>query len=194
MRREKARSIFQWLKTVAFMSGVLLIPFHLTSGQGSYDVYTYVSDYWRHAVVVIKNFQIVDDIPISGRSISSVDITPDNTRLYATNNGETSISMIVVDPQSPDYRKETVIRTAGSPLRIRIHPDGLKAYVAVGAGRDIHVLDTDPDSHTYNSIVKTITLPRYVFDMDFSPGADQLFVICEEGPPGNLFVVDTGED
>ena len=141
---------------------------------------------------MIKNFQIVDDISLSADSISSVDITPDGSRLYATNNGGMSISMIVVDPESPNYRKETVIRTEGSPLRIKMYPDGLKSYVA--AGRNILILDSDPQSQTFNTIVKSITLPRYVYDIDFSPGADQLFVICHEGPSGNLFVLDTLED
>src|SRR5438309_9293910 len=102
IRSKNTRSVFHWLGTIVFISSLLLIPSHLTSGQGGDDVYTYVSDYWRHAVIVIKNFQIVDDISLSADSISSVDITPDGSRLYATNNGGMSISMIVVDPESPN--------------------------------------------------------------------------------------------
>lgn len=192
MRLKNTGFICQWIKISALTVSLLLIPPNASSGPGIDDVYTYVSDYWRHAVIVIKNLQIIDDISISADSIVSVDITPDNTRLYATNNRGLSLSMIVVDTKSPNYRKETVIRTEGSPLRIKIHPDGLKAYVS--SGRNIFVLDTDPDSQTFNTVVKSVTLPRYIYDMDVSPGGDQLFLICEEGPPGNLFVLDTLED
>jgi DNA-binding beta-propeller fold protein YncE len=179
-----------WLcvETAVLISVCLLV---LLGDQG-YDVYTYVSDYWQHSIVIVKNFSITDHIELPGSTTNSVDITPDNTRLYATN-GLEGISVIDVSPSSKSYRKIIAnVRTSRISSGVRIHPDGTKVYVA--SDKFIHVVDCNPDSETYNTVIKTIALPRYAFDLDFSPGGDLLFVAFQEAPPGNVAVIDTGED
>jgi DNA-binding beta-propeller fold protein YncE len=161
--------------------------------QRDYDVYTYVTDFWKHSVVVIKNFQVIDSLPTSAVSTNSIDITPDLSRVYTTNNTGNSISCLVVDPASSQYRKEIAVIAVGmSPLSIRVHPDGSKAYAV--AGRFVLVIDTDPESETYNTVVKRLERPRYLFDLDITPEGDRVFVVCEENGPGSLSVVDTLED
>jgi YVTN family beta-propeller protein len=164
------------------------------TGQGGYDVYTYVTEYWRHSVVVFKNLQMIHTVMTSGTSTNSIGITPDNTRLYVSNNHGNSVSVLAVDPASQVYGKEiAVIPTNASPVDITVHPDGSKVYVA--QGRAVSVIDSDPDSPTYNSVVNTINMPGYASDLDFAPGGAQLFVVHYiEGTSGNLSVIDTLED
>jgi YVTN family beta-propeller protein len=168
-----------------------------SSANTNFDVYTYIVDYWRNQVAVFRNFQYSGNIAVassgSGDSVSNLDITPDHTRIYVTNNQGNKVSALVVDPESSQYAKEiATIKTSSPPLGVRIHPDGTKVYVA--AGRDIVVIDCDPDSPTYHTVLKTLTLQRYTFDLDFSPGGDLLFVVCEGAPPENIAVVETLTD
>jgi DNA-binding beta-propeller fold protein YncE len=189
-------SRFLWSAVVAICCGIglpVILPGPVT-GQGSYDVYTYVTEYWQHSVVVFRNLQKVDTIETSGSSTNSIGITADNTRLYASNDHGNSVSVLAVDPASQAYGKEIgVIPTNARPVDVKVHPDGTKVYVA--DGRAVSVIDSDPDSPTYHTVVKNVTLPGYASDLDFTPGGDQLFVVHYlEGSMGNLSVIDTLED
>jgi YVTN family beta-propeller protein len=182
-----------WLVTAATCLGIGLsmtttVP---AAGQSGYDVYTYVTEYWKHSVVIFRNLQIVDTIVTSGTSANAIGITPDQTRLYVSNNHGNSVSVLVVDPASRSYGKEVAaIPTGASPVDVRVHPDGLKVYVA--QGRAISVIDSDPDSPTYNTVVNNISVPGYASDLDFGPGGDLLYVVHYlDGTLGNLSVIDT---
>jgi DNA-binding beta-propeller fold protein YncE len=189
-------SRFLWSAVVAICCGIglpVMMPGQLT-GQGGYDVYTYVTEYSQHSVVVFKNLQKLDTIVTSGKSTNSIAITPDNTRLYVSNDHGNSVSALAVDPASQAYGKEIgVIPTNARPVDVKVHPDGSKVYVA--AGRAVSVIDSDPDSPTYNTVVNVINMPGRASDLDLAPGGDQLFVVHYlEGRPGNLSVIDTLED
>ena len=102
--------------------------------------------------------------------------------------------MFVVEPGSSNFRKEiAVIRTDGSPVSLRVHPDGNKVYAVEGT--QVLVIDSDPSSPSYHTIIKRITLPGYSFDLDFSPESDRLFV-ANYSPDSEGFIsaVDTTED
>lgn len=194
MRSSNRRFICSAFIAITLGIGFRLLTSETVTGEAGYDVYTYVTEYWKHSVVIFKNMQIVETIETSGTSTNSIGITPDLTRLYVVNNHGNSVSVLVVDPESRQHGKEiAVIPTNGVPVELRIHPDGTKVYVAQGRG--LSVIDSDPGSPTYNTVVKNITMPGYAYDLDFTPGGDQLFVVhYVEGVLGNLSVIDTLDD
>jgi YVTN family beta-propeller protein len=196
MRSIHTHNRFIWLAAVATCFGIGLpglMPQPVT-GQGGYDVYTYVTEYWQHSVVVFKNLQKVNTIVTSGTSTNSIGITPDNTRLYVSNDHGNSVSVLAVDPASQAYGKEiAIIPTNARPADVKVHPHNSRVYVA--DGRAVSVIDSDPESPTYNTVVNIINVPGYASDLDFAPGADQLFVVHHlDGTSGNLSVIDTLED
>src|SRR3989442_656597 len=86
-------------------------------------------------------------------------ITPDGTRAYA---GSGNNAVVVIDTAS-----NTVIATVTVPAGIRgdgniaITPNGTRAYVAgpeIGGPNTVSVIDTNPNSSTYNTGVGTVTV------------------------------------
>jgi DNA-binding beta-propeller fold protein YncE len=193
MRPENFRYLALVIRSLATTLVTLFLAISFFTAKPGSDVYTYLTDFWRHSVLIIQNFQIIDNIQLSGGSTGSIDITPDLTRVYTTANVGNSISCLVVDPSSPQYRKEiAVIRLQMTPLSIKVHPEGLKAYAV--AGRALLVIDIDPESDTYNTVIKQLTLPRYAFDLDITPGGEKVFIAYQENGPGTLAVVNCSDD
>ena len=107
------------------------------------------------------------NIPFLGTgSTSQVAITPDGKRAYVTNHTAHTISVIDADPASATWN--TVIYTiaaadglgaSADPWGIAIDPNGL-AYVADAAGNQVYVIDTNPASSAYNTVVRTYADPN----------------------------------
>ena len=81
-------------------------------------------------------------------------ITPDDSRVYVTNQNSNNISVI-------DTATNTVVTTVASgystPVGIDITPDGTRAYFTTWDGM-IRVLDVDPGSVNYNTVIGNIIL------------------------------------
>ena len=90
---------------------------------------------------------------------NSIAITPDGKRAYITDAGYSDdVHVLDVDPVSPAYHTfiATISGIGGSDRGIAITPDGNRAYVAESSYDKIYVLDTNPASFTYNTIVHVI--------------------------------------
>lgn len=114
-----------------------------------------VSGLPRTVVIDTATDAVVDMVAAGGGGIA---ITPDGTRAYVETGNNT---VVVIDIPS-----NTVVDTVAVPAGIRgdgdiaITPDGTRAYVA---GPDlvtatVSVIDTDPNSSTYNTVVATVTV------------------------------------
>lgn len=87
--------------------------------------------------------------------------TPDGSRVYVTNGGDTSIDIdsISVIETSTDTVIDTIqFGSETVPNGIAVTPDGTRAYFA-SFDKSIYVLDTDPGSLTYHTIIDQIPRP-----------------------------------
>ncbi|MER0477540.1 IPT/TIG domain-containing protein [Streptomyces sp. Edi2] len=121
----------------------------------------------------------VDEILVGHAPIWAA-ITPDGRRVYVTNFGASSISVI-------DTRTRSVITTIGvtsGPWEIAIAPDGLRAYAACFGTDSVAVIDTA--THTVTATITGFLLPRGVA---VSPDGQRAYV--SEYGGNRLGVVDT---
>lgn len=83
-----------------------------------------------------------------------VAITPDGTRVYVVNIGSNSVSVIST---ATNTVTATLSGVAGDPQGVAITPDGKRAYVT-STFYVAKVIDTDPASPTFHTVIATVTL------------------------------------
>ncbi len=140
-------------------------------------------------VTGVQNIQV-------GNSPVGVAITPDGKRLYVTNAGSNSVSVIDIAPGSPNRYKAidtdgvaangiTNIPVGNSPKEIAISPDGTRAYVANAGSSTVTVIDIDPTSANYNKVidadsstpaVDAIPVGSGPYAVSVTPNGQQLYV------------------
>jgi DNA-binding beta-propeller fold protein YncE len=119
---------------------------------------------------------ILTELPTNSLAPRSVAITPDGSRAYVpaviSSNpfGGNPILVIDTNPASPTYNTvlTTLAAPSGNPLAfVAITPDGSRAYVtqcnpnfACTTGGAVQVIDTNPSSSTYNTLLTTINVPQ----------------------------------
>ena len=98
---------------------------------------------------------VIDTLRLGLRS-QGVAVNSSGTRLYVTNivdtAGKGSVSVI-------DTNTNTVIDTVpvgNSPYGIAVHPSDTAVYVANLSSNNVSVIDTDPSSPTYHTVIATV--------------------------------------
>jgi phospholipase C len=111
--------------------------------------------------------------------------TPDKRKLYVTNAGESSVS--VISPWSNTVRSS--VRVGLYPHGIAISPDGRLAYVAntgtdtgPGGSRTVTVIGTTTDT-----VVGTIRVGQAPIAVAFAPDGASAYVTCADG----VWAIDT---
>ncbi|WP_336048193.1 IPT/TIG domain-containing protein [Streptomyces sp. CA2R101] len=124
----------------------------------------------------------VDEIVV-GRAPIWAAITPDGRRVYVTNFGAGSISVI-------DARTRDVITTIGvtsGPWEIAITPDGLRAYAACFGTGSVAVIDT-----ATNTVTTTIEGLDKPLGLKVTPDGSRLYVASLGG--SRVDVISTATD
>ncbi len=113
-------------------------------------------------------------------------VTPDGSRAYVANSSDNTISVINTSSNSV----VTTISGVSGPLAVAVSPDGKRAYVSTWS-QSVAVLDIDPASDSYNSVVATIAVDPGDGDggIDVSPDGSHVYVAA--GPSGYMSVIDT---
>jgi YVTN family beta-propeller protein len=119
---------------------------------------------------------------------------------YVTNLLSGTVSVIDVDPLSPDYRKVVkTLRVGAAPTDLAIHPDGDRVYVANAGSNYLSIVDTDETSKTFNQIVGNVPTPDLTRSIAVTPdrtrlylGTDKGYVIMSTVDYGVIGVIDTG--
>lgn len=186
----------------------------------------YVVDYEARTISVIDvdpasatyNTVIGDPILLGNESgdwyPDEISITPDGTRAYVTIEGQdelgtsyTVVKVIDTDPTSATYHA-----VVGQPInaglyadRIVFTPDGRRGYV-INYGTDdldgytteLSVIDTDPNSATYNTVIGQPVPVGGGFELRITDDGTRAYVLgyvdpnATEGPYGTqILVVDT---
>jgi len=109
-------------------------------------------------------------------------VTPDGSRVYVTNNGETTTSVINT---LTDIIADTI--TVGtSPIQVAMAPDGAKAYVSNADGNSVSVITT-----ATNLVTDTIFGFNYPTCLAVTPDNQKLFVTNKN--ENQIWKVDTGD-
>lgn len=113
-----------------------------------------------------------------------LDVTPDNTRVYVTATDTDTVAVI-------DAVTQTVVATIGipSPRGVTIDRDGKLAYVTnVGSGT-LSVIDVNPASPTYNTVVAIMTMSSGTSTVSVALiFSDNIYVGSDTGDAGVLDV------
>ena len=125
----------------------------------------------------------------------NVAITPDGRRAYLTSSsGGASIKVLDIHdtvPPSPTYHTQLAgFLTGTDALHLAIAPDGKRAYVTGPESGVVVVVDTDPASMTYNTVLDTITVLG-AKNIAITPNGDQAYVSVT---PDTLAVIDTASN
>jgi YVTN family beta-propeller protein len=128
--------------------------------------------------------------------------TPDGTRAYVVNTGVSGVSVIDTDSTSPTFN--TIVATISlgvtlpcqnSGIRscpgVAVSPDGTRVYVTLSGSNVVSVIDADPTSPTFNTVVASVTVGNAPRSIGFTPDASRGYVTDSGTSSNNVSVVDT---
>ncbi|MCK4349825.1 MAG: T9SS type A sorting domain-containing protein, partial [Candidatus Krumholzibacteria bacterium] len=135
---------------------------------------------------VVVPTDIVEFISYGGIAVGdhpiSIKIHPAGERAYIANFGSGNVSVIDVDPDSPDYHDViSNLPVGANPIDLAVSPEGDRLYVAnVGSG-SISVIDADEQSETYNQVLATIGTGSTTSCVTIKPDGALIYVGTEDG-------------
>jgi YVTN family beta-propeller protein len=105
--------------------------------------------------VIDTTTHVVTDVISIGRFSTGIAVTPDGSRVYVGANS----AVVVIDTASKAVVDSIPI---SGPLQgVAITPDGKLAYVADLSSSDVFVIDTDPSSPTFDTVVARVSTGPY---------------------------------
>jgi YVTN family beta-propeller protein len=116
-------------------------------------------------VIDTKSHKVVATVTV-GYHPANVAITPDGSRAYVTNFGDpipfTESTVSVIETETNTVVATIPILGVGpfgrAPLGVAVTPDGAHAYVVNVLVSTVSVIDTDPSSPTFNTVVNTVAV------------------------------------
>jgi len=150
--------VLGWMQGTALPLAALSISVVLSSVPAHAQPFAYVAN--RNPDTVSGTVSVIDTatnavvatVPV-GAYPRGVAVTPDGTRVYVANGVSNNVSVI-------DAATNAVVATVvgvPAPARVAITPDGKRAYVTANVyGGDVHVINTDPSSPSFHTVVATI--------------------------------------
>ena len=141
------------------------------------------------------------DPPVSGVVKAfpiDIAITPDGSRAYVTKTFSDVISVVDIDPASPDYHtvidtvQDTGATLASQQPNLAITPDGTRAYVSNTPTGTVTVIDTDPINANYHTVVSSVTGLISPTGLDVTPDGANVYVAGGASFAGTVTVIDTG--
>ena len=127
--------------------------------------------------------------PISvGNSPLAVVVNPTGTRVYVTNAGDATVS--VIDATSSPPAAIATINVGPEPFAIAINPAGTRVYVSnngAGTNNTVSVIDTGS-----NAVIATITAGFGPAGLAVNPAGTRLYVV--NNPASTLSVIDTSNN
>lgn len=99
---------------------------------------------------------VAANIALSAGSANGLAVTPDKTRVYATTASGGSGPAVYMLDAATNLQAAVINTGSGDPQGIVITPDGNYAYVYCRGGATVKVIDVNPLSGTYNTVVATV--------------------------------------
>jgi YVTN family beta-propeller protein len=128
----------------------------------------------------------------TNQTAAALAATPDGTRVYAL---DVSGKVSVVSTASKAVTGTVSIGDVADAFQIALSPDGKKAYITsyTGSQAYVSVLDTDPYSATYNSVVAEVNLGGgAAVGVAVNPSGTRAYVTTITEFAGAVSVIDTG--
>ncbi|QYL20729.1 Ig-like domain-containing protein [Mycolicibacterium diernhoferi] len=142
----------------------------------------YVSFPYSHAVSVINtdSTSAAYNTVVATYTVDNsgaLAITPDGSRLYIASNKAPKWNVSVVDTTTGTVAAVPVANSINGNGSIAISPDGNRGYFTNGDdGGSISVIDTNPTSAAYNTVVATIPMTYASAGVAFSPNGSRAYV------------------
>jgi YVTN family beta-propeller protein len=140
--------------------------------------------------VLVPNTSPIDDVIATvgtGTGAKSCAITPDGALCYTVGTDGDQVIPVDVENQA----SLPAIQVGDQPVAIVIDRDGNRAYVANFGTGTVSVIDTDPDSPTFNTVTKTINVGANPADLAVLPDGDR--VLVANSGSGDVSVIDSDE-
>jgi YVTN family beta-propeller protein len=135
------------------------------------------------------------DAIVVGRSPRQMAFTPDGSRMYVTNKLSDSVSVVDVDPQSVTYHRVLPV-PGGSSIPVGTEPeclaataDGQRVYVTNMLSETVSVIDADPASSAYHTVVATISVQGMPLGVATTPDGSRVYVVARDSH--SVAVIDT---
>jgi DNA-binding beta-propeller fold protein YncE len=138
-----------------------------------------------------------------------ITVTPDGTRAYVVNEGSDDVTVINLvnntddatpGPQPPAANTvvATITPTGTDPQGIDVTPDGLSAYFANLTTNNVEVIDTDPASGAFNTIIGSPvavgTAPESEMGVAAVPYPVLHFTLAVDGGTGRRIMAQGDDD
>jgi len=144
----------------------------------------------------------LDAVNFSDQGAFGLAVTQDGSRVYVAGQSESSSvpfapTLFVVDTATNTV-VASIVDARMRPFRVAITPDGSRAYVTDVGATTIHVIDTNPASATYNTIlteISTNSLGVNAASVAITPDGSRAYVpaVISSNPFGGnpVLVIDT---
>jgi YVTN family beta-propeller protein len=161
----------------------------LGSAQSLADYYAYIPDAGANQVTVLGIAYLstaewlVTRIPV-GANPYGVAVTPDGSRVYVTNQGDGTVSVIDTSKvYTPNAAVIATISVMGQPQGVAVTPDGTKVYVTSADANIVTVIDNT------NGTVTPISVQGSPFGVAVNPQGTLVYVT--QSTAGTIAVINT---
>jgi YVTN family beta-propeller protein len=137
----------------------------------------YVANYGSSNVSVIKTATNTVTSTIGVETPGRLAVSPDGSRVYVTADNLRQLSVI----DTATNLVTATINLGGSPGDIAVSPDGTRGYVITRSTQNsddtwVAVINTDPDSAGYNSVINRIKVGGNPVGLAVSAGGSEIYV------------------
>jgi gliding motility-associated-like protein len=133
--------------------------------------FAYVTQNSGSVIVINTGTRAIKDVIPAGTYPYGITISPDGSRVYASNIGSASITVI----NTTTNQVVKTIPVGSNPAGAAVSPDGTRLYVANNGSNTVSVINT-----INNTVINTLTVGRHPNGVAISPDGKTLYV-------GNVF-------
>jgi YVTN family beta-propeller protein len=128
--------------------------------------------------------EVLATVP-AGSGAKSCAVSPDGALIYTVStDGD-----VIIPVDAEGLTTYPAIRVGDQPVAIVIHPNGTLAYVANFNSGTVSVIDTNPDSPNFNTVLYTITVGSNPADLAVDPDGSRVAVA--NAGSSNVSVIDS---
>jgi YVTN family beta-propeller protein len=168
---------------------VVKVPVGAVSGTVQVQVGAVLSNP-RAFTVLLPNTSPIDEVIATvpaGAGAKSCAVSPDGALVYTVS----PEGNVVIPVDVSGGSTFASIPVGDQPVAIVIHPNGLVAYVANFNSGTVSVIDIDPTSSTFNTVIRSISVGTNPADLATDPDGSRL-VVANAGS-SNISIVDADQ-
>lgn len=177
-------------RTLLFPFLLLALSLVVCTDVATASPFAYITNACAGTVTVVNTANdtvLAPPIPVGNSPIGAV-VNPTGTRVYVTNGGDNTVSVI----DATSNKVMATINVGPEPFGIAVNPAGTRVYVANNGGgvnpnNTVSVIDT-----ASNTVIATITVGFSPSGLAVNPAGTRLYVA--NTPASTLSVIDTSSN